>query len=281
MTTRARLLIIDDNRVVRHALADLLSTEVAIEVVGTSAMSDDSPLGAIESRRPEVVLLRQAGDRTLELAHAITRRFSGLRVVIVGLKETPEAVTEAIEAGAIGYVPEDASIEEFRETLRLVARGETRLAPRIAATLAVRLAALASTRRAAEQAKKVKLTPRETEILGLVAEGMTNKEGANRQEPHPQHSGTLESSPAQPGRPIRLGSGHAPQAGVTGTRSRRPLPHSASSRQPLSRALPCQSNRPGGASTNAPLGEPTSDGTQRKDDCRQSPWRAFEATSMN
>lgn len=176
MTTRARLLIIDDNRVVRHALADLLSTEMAIEVVGTSAMSDDSPLGAIESRRPEVVLLRQAGDRTLELAHAITRRFSGLRVVIVGLKETPEAVTEAIEAGAIGYVPEDASIEEFRETLRLVARGETRLAPRIAATLAVRLAALASTRRAAEQAKKVKLTPRETEILGLVAEGMTNKE---------------------------------------------------------------------------------------------------------
>jgi DNA-binding NarL/FixJ family response regulator len=176
MATQARVLIIDDNRVVRHALADLLGSESSIEVVGTCPMSNDSPLGAIESKRPEIALLRQCGPRTLELTHAITRRFSGLRVVILGLDETPETVTEAIESGAIGYVPEDASIEEFRETIRLVARGETRLAPRIAATLAVRLAALASTRRATDQAKKVKLTPRETEILGLVAEGMTNKE---------------------------------------------------------------------------------------------------------
>jgi two-component system nitrate/nitrite response regulator NarL len=85
-------------------------------------------------------------------------------------------VTEVIEAGAVGYVPEDASVEEFRETIRLVARGETRLTPRIAATLVVRLAALAASRRAAEHVRNVKLTPREIEILDLVAEGMTNKE---------------------------------------------------------------------------------------------------------
>ena len=176
MSTRARLLIIDDNRVVRHALADMLTTEDAVQVVGTAALSDGAPLAAVEAKRPEVILIPALGDRTIELTHSITRRFDGVRVVILGLKETPEAVTEAIEVGAVGYVPEDASVDEFRETIRLVAKGETRLAPRIAATLVVRLAALASGRRAAEKAKNTKLTPRELEILALVADGLTNKE---------------------------------------------------------------------------------------------------------
>jgi len=180
MPTKARLLIIDGNRVVRQALAEMLAAEDAVQIVGTAALSDSAPMAAIETGRPDVILIPALGSRTIELTHAITRRFADVRVVILGLKETPEAVTEAIEAGAVGYVPEDASVEEFRETLRLVARGETRLAPRIAATLVVRLAALASGRRAAEKARNNKLTPREIEILGLVADGLTNKEIAAR-----------------------------------------------------------------------------------------------------
>ena len=176
MPSKARLLIIDDNRVVRHALGEVLANEDAVHIVGTAALSDGASLRAIETTRPQVILLPALGNRTLELTHAITRRFDGVRVVILGVKETPEEVTEAIEAGAVGYVPEDASVDEFRETIRLVAKGETRLAPRIAATLVVRLAALASGRRAAERARNNKLTPREIEILGLVAEGLTNKE---------------------------------------------------------------------------------------------------------
>jgi DNA-binding NarL/FixJ family response regulator len=176
MSTKARVLIVDDNRVVRHALADLLATEEAVRVVGTAALSKSEPLAAIEATRPEVVLVPALGHRTIELTHAITRRFADVRLIILGMKEIPEAVTEAIEAGAVGYVPEDASVDEFRETVRLVARGETRLTPRIAATLAVRLAALAAATRASERANNVKLTPREIEILGLVAEGRTNKE---------------------------------------------------------------------------------------------------------
>ena len=176
MSTGVRLLITDDNRVVRHALAEMLRTEDAVQVVGTAALSDGAALEAIEAKRPEIILIPALGSRTIELTHTITRRFADVRVVILGLKETPEVVTEAIEVGAVGYVPEDASVEEFLETIRLVAKGETRLAPRIAATLVVRLAALASGRRAAERAKNNKLTPREIEILGLVADGLTNKE---------------------------------------------------------------------------------------------------------
>lgn len=177
---KARVLIIDDRRVVRDALAEALAKEETLRIVGTAAFGGEAPLDAIESAKPDVIVLPALGQPTIELTHAMTRRFDGLRLVILGMKEHPEAVTDVIEAGAVGYVPDDASLEEFCETIRLVARGETRLTPRIAATLVVRLATLASARRADERAKNVKLTPREIEILALVAERLTNKEIATQ-----------------------------------------------------------------------------------------------------
>jgi len=180
MQPKARVLIVDDNRVIRDALADALSSEEGLRVAATCAFGNGAPVEAIERTSPEVIVLPALGERAIELTHTITRRFAGVRVVLFGMKEHPETVTEAIEAGAVGYIADDASTEDFRETIRLVARGETRLTPRIAATLVVRLAALASARRADERARNVKLTPREIEILALVADGLTNKEIATQ-----------------------------------------------------------------------------------------------------
>jgi DNA-binding NarL/FixJ family response regulator len=176
MPAPVRVLIVDDNCVVRHAVAHALAADGAFHVVGTTGLGQDAPLSAIETTTPDVVLMPALARHTIDLTHAITRRFSGIRVVVLGVKDDPAAVTDAIEAGAVGYVPEEASVEECRETLRLVADGETRLDTRVAASVVGRLAALASVRRADERARNARLTPRETEILGLVAEGMTNKE---------------------------------------------------------------------------------------------------------
>lgn len=176
MPAPIRVLIVDDNCVVRYAVAYALAADGAFDVVGTTGLGDNAPLSAIEMTTPDVVLMPALGQRTIDLTQAITRRFSGVRVVVLGVKNDPAVVTDAIEAGAVGYVPEEASVEECRETLRVVADGGTRLDTRVAATVAGRLAALASVRRADERAKNAKLTPRETEILGLVAEGLTNKE---------------------------------------------------------------------------------------------------------
>ncbi len=175
-----RVLIVDDNRVVRDALALVLAKDEQVRVVGSAAFSNGEPLDAIERVHPDVVVVPSLGQQTIDVIHAASRRFSGIRIVVLGMKEQPEAVTAAIEAGAVGYVPEDASLEEFCEMLRVVLRGETRLTPRIAGTLVTRLAALASARRADERARNVKLTPRELEILGLVAEGLTNKQIATQ-----------------------------------------------------------------------------------------------------
>ena len=173
------VLVVDDNRVIRDAVAALLLKEEGVQVVATTGLSSET-LERIEQGRPDLILLPALGTRTVELTRAITRRFNGIRVVVFGIKELPEAVTEMIEAGAAGYVREDASVDEFREVVRLAARGEARVAPQIASSLFSRLAALASVLRAGERAKNVKLTPRELEILRLVAEGLTNKEIAAR-----------------------------------------------------------------------------------------------------
>jgi DNA-binding NarL/FixJ family response regulator len=176
-----RVLVVDDNRLVREGIAHLLASEMDMSVVGTTA-DGGSALRMIESEQPDVVLVDASMPERhgISLAREISRRYSNVKIVILGITEIPAEVTEAIEAGASGYVPKDASVSEFRDIVRAVAQGRAHCAPDIAATLFSRLAELASTRRAREVAGSVKLTPREVQILTLVAEGLTNKEIAVR-----------------------------------------------------------------------------------------------------
>src|SRR4030095_7016414 len=129
-----RLLIVDDNRVIRDAVAALLVNEDGLGSVTATNLGPDT-LHDVDEMRPDIVLLPSLGTRTADLTRAITRRFPQTRVIVFGIKELPEPVTQVIEAGAAGYVREDASVEEFRDVVRLVARGEARVAPQIASSL--------------------------------------------------------------------------------------------------------------------------------------------------
>ena len=158
------MLVADDHPIVRGGIVALLGAADDIEVVG-EAHDGQEAVRLARELQPDLVLmdLRMPGlDGDAATALILAER-PATRVVILTTYETDASILTAIEAGASGYLLKAAPQEEILEGLRSVARGEVALAPAIAAMLVARVARPAVT-----------LTPRETEILRLVAQGDSN-----------------------------------------------------------------------------------------------------------
>ncbi len=158
------MLVADDHPIVRGGIVALLGAADDIEVVG-EAHDGQEAVRLARELEPDLVLmdLRMPGlDGDAATALILAER-PATRVVILTTYETDASILTAIEAGASGYLLKAAPQEEILEGLRSVARGEVALAPAIAAMLVARVAKPAVT-----------LTPRETEILRLVAQGDSN-----------------------------------------------------------------------------------------------------------
>lgn len=159
-----RVLVADDHPVVRGGIVALLATADDIEVVG-EASDGLSAIALAAETEPDVVMmdLRMPGlDGDGATARILAER-STVRVVILTTYESDASILTAIEAGASGYLLKAAPQEEILAGVRSVARGEVALAPSIAALLVQRIAKRAVT-----------LSPRETEVLRLVAKGKSN-----------------------------------------------------------------------------------------------------------
>jgi DNA-binding NarL/FixJ family response regulator len=156
-----RIVLVDDHPVVRSGLAGLLRDEPDIEVVG-EASDGAAGVELAERLAPDLVLmdLRMPGMDGASATAAITAR--GGRVLVLTTYDTDADILRAVEAGATGYLLKDTPREQLVAAVRTAARGETVLAPPIAAKLMRQV-------RGHEQ-----LTPRELEVLGLVAEGRSN-----------------------------------------------------------------------------------------------------------
>lgn len=180
-----RILVVDDHPIVRSGVTGLLETEPDFEVVGDAA-SGEAALALLESARPDVVLmdLRMPGMGGVEATRCIVDMAgsagagdSGVtgappHVLVFTTYEDDDEILAAIEAGASGYLVKAGSAEELAAGVRAVAAGQTVLAPSIAAQLVARAAGAQGSRFGTAAAPA--LTPRETQILGLVAEGLSN-----------------------------------------------------------------------------------------------------------
>ncbi|MEU0938194.1 response regulator transcription factor [Embleya sp. NPDC005971] len=162
-----RLLIADDHPVVREGLAGMLAAEADFEVVASVEDGERAVAGAAELR-PDVVLmdLRMPGTDGVAATRRIVRELPGVQVLILTTYDTDGDIVRAVEAGATGYLLKDTPRLELAAAIRAAARGETVLAPPVAAKLVTRLQAPV----------RDALSPRETQVLGLVARGMTNAE---------------------------------------------------------------------------------------------------------
>jgi len=165
-----RVLVADDHPIVRSGIVALLAAADDIEVVGEASNGREAVDLAL-SLSPELVLMdlrmpELDGDEATALILAASPT---TRVVVLTTYETDASILTAIEAGASGYLLKAAPQDEILAGIRSVARGEVALAPSIAAMLVGRV-----------KTRAITLSPRETEVLGLVAQGMSNPAIAKR-----------------------------------------------------------------------------------------------------
>ena len=167
-----RVLVADDQAIVRKGICALLATEADIEVVG-EARDGYQALAEIDRASPDVVLmdLVMPGMDGLEATRRITASQPAVRILVLTSFAGDDKVLPAVKAGALGYLLKDSRPEELIEAIRQVHRGESSLHPLVARRLLQELAGPAGQ---AEEADS--LTEREIEVLRLVAHGHSNRE---------------------------------------------------------------------------------------------------------
>jgi len=177
MAKRILVLVIEDNRLVREGLAALLNAQPDFKVI---AAAEGGSAGLLQVRevKPHVVLV----DATLgshdshRLVESVRKEVPESKVIVMDLLPAQEDIIAFIKAGANGFIVKDATIEDFVKTIRSVADG----ADVVPASLTGTLLSHIVDRSTAAVLEAVQMTKREREITSLIAEGMSNKEIAQR-----------------------------------------------------------------------------------------------------
>lgn len=180
-TSEARVAVVDDHDFMRETMRDMLSDEEGISVVG-EARDGREALELCRRERPDLVLMDVRMPRMDGLAATkeIKKQFPATSVLMVTMHENTDYLLEALRAGAAGYVLKDASREEMTSAVRRVLTGESPLDEELAARLLRRLASDVAEADGSSPdrggAADHPLTPREVEVLGLMAQGQTNRQ---------------------------------------------------------------------------------------------------------
>ncbi len=168
-----RILLVDDHQVVREGLRHMLELEADMEVVGEASDAKEA-LTQVELLSPEVILMdiKMPGMDGIELTRQLKEKQPSCNIIMLTLYD--EYLTEAIEAGAVGYLLKDVKREELARAIRAVHQGRSPLNLSLSRDRLTELVA------PAEGKQRAYLSERELTILRMIADGVTTKEIANQ-----------------------------------------------------------------------------------------------------
>jgi DNA-binding NarL/FixJ family response regulator len=171
--------LIEDNRLVREGIASLLNQHPDLKVVAGNSNGDTALLRKVN---PQVVLLDlglRNGD-SLRIAQQVRRDFPESKVIVMDLLPVHEDIVEFVHVGVSGFIMKDATLDDLVTTIRSVAEGAHVLPPQMTGSLFSQIARDAVAKGRPELLESVRMTPREREVINLIAEGLSNKEIASK-----------------------------------------------------------------------------------------------------
>jgi DNA-binding NarL/FixJ family response regulator len=181
MAKRTSILVVEDNRLVRAGIIAMLAPQQDLQIV---AAVDAAPAALERARamQPVVVLVDAAlGDHdSHRLIASIKDAAPESRIVMMDVLPTPEDVHDFVKAGVSGFIAKDATLDDFLSTVRAVASGTDVLPAALTRTLFSHIAQLAVGRKQSEVIEAVRMTERERAVFELIADGLSNKEIAQR-----------------------------------------------------------------------------------------------------
>ena len=177
---KIRLLLIEDNRLLREGLTAMLSEQPDMKVVASSGNSDSIPKA--NKLKPDIVLLDRGlrSKNSLRVLELLKKSTPHGKVIVMDLVPVQEELVEYVKAGVSGFILKDASFDDFLGTIRSVAAGAKVLPPVLTSSLFSQIAEHATRVGKGNPFNSVRMTNREREIIALIAEGLSNKEIARR-----------------------------------------------------------------------------------------------------
>jgi DNA-binding NarL/FixJ family response regulator len=176
-----KVLLVDDQSLIRQGLKTLLELEADLEIVG-EAENGEIAISLVAELQPDVVLLdiRMPIMDGVAATREIQKRFAGVKVLILTTFDNDEYVTAALKNGAMGYLLKDTPSEELAFAIRAVYKGYTQLGPGIVKKLLTQFPNMTPTQLSPVPPSLAELTPREKEVLRLIATGANNREIAQK-----------------------------------------------------------------------------------------------------
>lgn len=179
---RIKLLIIEDNRLLRDGIVSMIGEQIDMKAVAGLGDGDKAPL-KIRELKPDIVLLDLGlrSQNSLHLVQSLKSTFPETKIIVMDLVPIQSDVVNFVQAGVSGFILKDATIDDFLRTIRSVAKGMKVLPPLLTGSLFSQIVEQAVSRSTPSKLiESIRMTKRERQVIQLISDGLTNKEIAQK-----------------------------------------------------------------------------------------------------